>query len=133
MLIPTPPLPFKIPINCLITLPDATVLEGCLRFNRSKTSFQDLPGISEARQEVNIRLVNPKILPESVKVMSRLTADITDNSSGIVTRHILIVLKIIQSAWQEQANNYGAVLQGVLIQENTPDQANNDNPFGDDL
>lgn len=131
MAIPTPKLPFELPINCRLILKDSQTLECCLKYTKDKTTFQDLPGISESRQQIKLRLVNPKILPESIKVNSRIIADIEDNSSGIVTRHILIVLKIIQSPWEEQANNYGAVLQGLIIQENSDDQVENSNPFGD--
>jgi hypothetical protein len=131
MKIPTPPLPFELPINCKLILNDSQILEACLRYTRDKTSYQDLPGIDESRQQIRMRLVNPKLLPESVKVNTRMIAEITDNSTGIITKHILIVLKIIQSQWKESANSYGAVLHGVLIQANSDSQVDNVNPFGD--
>lgn len=127
--IPTPKLPYELPINCKLTFNNAIVLNVCLHLTNNR-NIQELPGISGDRQQVNFRLVNPKNLPESIKLNSRAIADITDRETGIVTKHILIVTKITQSQWKESTSAYGAVLEGVIIQETNKDALNSTNPFG---
>jgi hypothetical protein len=128
--IPTPKLPYELPINAKLTFNDSIILEVCLHLTNSK-STQELPGISSDRQQVKFRLVNPKNLPESVKVDSRAIAEITDNQTSYVTKQVLIVTKIIQSQWKEASNEYGSVLEGIIIQETNQDSLNPSDPFGE--
>jgi hypothetical protein len=128
--IPTPKLPYELPINAKLTFNGSVVLEVCLHPTNSKIT-QELVGISGDRQQVKFRLVNPKNLPESVKVNSRAIAEVTDNQTEVVTKQVLIVTKIIQSQWKDTTSAYGAVLEGVIIQETNQDSLNPSNPFGD--
>lgn len=128
--IPTPKLPYQLPINAKLTFNDSVILNVCLHMTNNK-STQDFPGISGDRQQVQFRLVNPKSLPESVKVDSRAITEITDLETGITTKYVLIVSKIAQSQWKSATSAYGAVLEGIIIQETNPISINPTNPFGD--
>jgi hypothetical protein len=129
--IPIVKLPYELPINCKLTFNDSIILEVCLHMTKLKTSNQSLDGIASDRQEVKFRLVNPKKLPESIKINSRALAEITDNDNQVTTKYVLIVTRIIQSQWREATEHLGAVLEGVLIQETSNTIVNPSNPFGD--
>lgn len=128
--IPTPKLPYELPVNCKLTFNGSVILNVCLHLTNSERN-QELPGVSGDRQQVKCRLVNPKNLPESIKLNSRAIAEITDNRTGVVTKYILIVAKIVQSQWKESTSAYGSVLEGVIIQETNQDSINPTNPFGE--
>lgn len=131
--IPTIKLPYDLPVNCILYFDDTVnkKIECCLHDTKDKRTTPDIPGINETKQTIRIRTVNPKLLPDYVKISSRAKAEIIDNSTGFVTKYILTVDKINQSQWKESTEMTGAFLECSIIQSMQNSTVDNSNPFGE--
>ena len=125
--IPTPNKPYKLPANCTITLADGSEINCCLKYTKDSNTEKRFAENSVAVQSVHIML--EQSVPANLSVNSRLKSQITNLDNSESKNCTLVITKIIQNPFKEATNKYGAILKGVIIQDEATTQVNTSNPF----